>query len=138
MRAATPRPHPAGSPEAWQDAIERAADQGRLAPSVHNTQPWVFALFPDRLEVRADPSRQLTVLDPDGRELVESVGAALFNVRASLAASHVPVTVDRLASVLGPLVNGPRARSMTSKVSTASSGSTGGGPPQRSQGTTSS
>ena len=85
MRAATPHPHPVGSPEAWQDAIELAADRGRLAPSVHNTQPWVFAFFPDRLELRADRSRQLTVLGPDGRELVERVGAALLDVRASLA-----------------------------------------------------
>ena len=102
MRASIPRPHPPGSPEAWREAIELAADQGRLAPSVHNTQPWSFVLRLDRLEVRADPSRQLTVLDPDGRELVESVGAALFNVRASLAASHVPVAVDRLPDPADP------------------------------------
>jgi len=96
LRQPTPRPHPVGSTAAWQDAIEQAADQGRLAPSVHNTQPWVFALFPDRLELRADSSRQLMVLDPDGRELVQSVGAALFNVRASLAGSRIAVAVDRL------------------------------------------
>jgi nitroreductase len=102
VRAATPHAHPAGGPEAWQDAIEVAADHGRLAPSVHNTQPWLFAFFPDRLEVRADPSRQLTVLDPDGRELVESVGAALFNVRASLAAAHLPVSVDRVPDPADP------------------------------------
>jgi len=91
-----------GSPEAWLDAIERAADRGRLAPSVHNTQPWVFAFFPDRLELRADRSRQLTVLDPYGRELVESVGAALFNVRASLAGSRIAVAVDRLPDRADP------------------------------------
>ena len=77
-------------------ALEEAADHGRLAPSVHNSQPWTFALYPDRLELRADRTRRLAVLDPDGRELVQSVGAALFNVRASLAAAHFAVTVDRL------------------------------------------
>jgi nitroreductase len=102
VRAPTPTPPPTGSREAWLDAIERAADRGRLAPSVHNTQPWAFAFFPDRLEVRADRSRQLTVLDPDGRELVESVGAALFNVRASLAASRIAVAVDRLPDPADP------------------------------------
>ncbi|NYJ08774.1 Acg family FMN-binding oxidoreductase [Petropleomorpha daqingensis] len=96
MRAPTPHPHPIGSPEAWREALEVAADHGRLAPSVHNTQPWVFALFPDRLEVRADRSRQLAVLDPEGRELVMSVGAALFGVRASLAASRLAPEVRRL------------------------------------------
>jgi hypothetical protein len=102
VRPPAPRPHPAGSPAAWQAAIEQAADRGRLAPSVHNTQPWVFALFPDRLELRADRSRQLTVLDPDGRELLQSVGAALFNVRASMAGSRVAVAVDRLPDPADP------------------------------------
>ena len=102
MRPPTPPPHPAGSTEAWLAAIEQAADRGRLAPSVHNTQPWVFALFPDRLEVRADRARQLTVLDPEGRELVQSVGAALFNIRASLAGSRIAVAVDRLPDDADP------------------------------------
>ena len=88
---------PAG-PTRWDLAAEDAVDHGRLAPSVHNTQPWTFVLFPDRIELRADRSRQLAVLDPDGRELLQSIGAALFNVRASLAASGLAVTVDRLPS----------------------------------------
>lgn len=86
---------PAG-PDRWQRVMEDAVDDGRLAPSVHNTQPWTFVLFPDRIELRADRSRQLAVLDPDGRELLQSIGAALFNVRASLAASGAAVTVERL------------------------------------------
>ena len=100
----TPDPHPRqqGATESWRAALEVAADRGRLAPSVHNTQPWTFALFPDRLELRADRSRQLTVLDPDGRELVQSVGAALLNVRASLAAARFAVAVERLPSPADP------------------------------------
>jgi nitroreductase len=78
------------------EALEHAADRGRLAPSVHNTQPWTFVLHPDRLELRADRSRQLAVLDPDGRELVQSGGAALLNVRAALAARHLVADVARL------------------------------------------
>jgi hypothetical protein len=93
----SPGTKPAGPP-GWNEAAEDAVDHGRLAPSVHNTQPWTFVLFPDRIELRADRSRQLAVLDPDGRELVQSIGAALFNVRASLAASGFSVTVDRLPS----------------------------------------
>ena len=103
------------APPAWSQALEDAVDHGRLAPSVHNTQPWTFVLFPDRLELRADRSRQLRVLDPTGRELVQSVGAALFNVRASLAASGFAVTVERLPSaddddllaVVRPAAGGP-------------------------------
>ena len=47
------------------------------APSVHNTQPWRFAVTPTGLDLYADRSRQLTVLDPTGRQLMVSCGAAL-------------------------------------------------------------
>src|SRR4051794_41796148 len=90
-------------------ALEHAADRGRQAPSVHNTQPWTFVLFPDRLELRADRSRQLDVLDPQGRELVQSTGAALFSGRASLAASRFAAAGARGADTADPhpLARGP-------------------------------
>jgi nitroreductase len=84
------------------DALIYAADQGRRAPSVHNTQPWTFVLVDDRLEVRADRSRRLVVLDPDGRELTMSVGAALFQVRVAVAARHLVADVDRLPDPADP------------------------------------
>jgi nitroreductase len=57
-----------------------------LAPSRHNTQPWLFEIEGDELRVHADPRRSLPVADPDGRELVMSCGAAIVNLR--LAAAH--------------------------------------------------
>lgn len=48
-----------------------------LAPSVRNTQPWLFVLRDDAVEVRADRSRALPVADPMQRELIVSCGAAL-------------------------------------------------------------
>jgi hypothetical protein len=48
-----------------------------LAPSVHNTQPWRFVTSSDAVEVWADRTRQLTFLDPTGRELLVSCGAAV-------------------------------------------------------------
>ncbi|GGI94648.1 Acg family FMN-binding oxidoreductase [Streptomyces brasiliensis] len=56
------------------------------APSVYNTQPWLFvAEDHDRgVELHADPSRRLPLTDPDGREMVISCGAALFNVRLAM------------------------------------------------------
>ncbi len=57
------------------------------APSVHNSQPWLFRLHPDRVELYADPSRQLRRADRSGRELLISCGAALFNFR--VAAEHL-------------------------------------------------
>jgi nitroreductase len=88
---------PAGSfPAARADALEAAADAARLAPSVHNTQPWLLGVLPDRLELRADRDRQLAALDPSGRALVLSGGAALLNARVTLAARGFAVQVDRL------------------------------------------
>jgi nitroreductase len=98
MDHATPAPHPHPHPhraEARTAALEAAVDRAVLAPSVHNTQPWTFVLGPDRVEVRADRSRQLTVIDPLGRELVQSVGAAVFNLRVALSARGWAVAVDR-------------------------------------------
>jgi nitroreductase len=56
------------------------------APSVHNTQPWLFRIDHDRVHLLADPSRQLTAQDPEGRALLMSCGAALLNLR--LATEH--------------------------------------------------
>jgi hypothetical protein len=57
-----------------------------LAPSGHNTQPWAFRLTPDGVEVFADYSKRLLVIDPQDRELLMSVGAAITNFR--VAAAH--------------------------------------------------
>jgi hypothetical protein len=75
-------------------ALRRAALQATLAPSVHNTQPWRFVLTEDALEIYADPDRQLRVLDPTGRQMLISCGCAVFNARASLAASGYRGTAE--------------------------------------------
>lgn len=75
--------------------LRRAAVRATLAPSVHNTQPWRFHVRPHSLEVYADFTRQLNVLDPTGRQLIISCGCALFNARTTLAAEDVHVSVDR-------------------------------------------
>lgn len=46
------------------------------APSVHNTQPWRFDVGDDGIAIVADRSRQLRFLDPNGRQLHISCGAA--------------------------------------------------------------
>lgn len=55
-----------------------------LAPSSHNTQPWHFRVGPSSVEVLADRSRDLKVVDPDGRELTISCGAALFHLQLAM------------------------------------------------------
>jgi nitroreductase len=54
------------------------------APSVHNTQPWKFRVAGDVIELHADHDRLLTQIDPLGRELMISCGAALFGLRLGL------------------------------------------------------
>jgi hypothetical protein len=57
-----------------------------LAPSGHNTQPWLFRVREGHIDLRADRSRALPVVDPDDRELVISCGAALQTFQ--IAARH--------------------------------------------------
>jgi nitroreductase len=51
------------------------------ASSVHNTQPWRFAVSGEEISLRTDPDRRLRVSDPRGRSQHVSCGAALFNLR---------------------------------------------------------
>jgi hypothetical protein len=68
------------------------------APSVHNTQPWLWRAAPAGLDLFADWSRHLQVADPDGRDLLLSCGAALHHLRVAAAGlgwdTHVRHTPD--------------------------------------------
>jgi len=83
-------------------ALRRAAVRATLAPSVHNTQPWRLVLNATSLELLCEPTRQLQVLDPNGRQMRISCGGALFNARVALAAAGYPVTVERLPDPTRP------------------------------------
>jgi len=65
------------------DQLEFLLGYAILAPSTHNTQPWQFRINAMDVELFADWSRRLGVVDPQGRELVMSCGAALFNLRVA-------------------------------------------------------
>ena len=62
-----------------------------LAPSLHNTQPWRFETTDSTLRVYADHERAAPAIDPEGRWLVMSCGAAAYNaaVAARAAGSSV-------------------------------------------------
>jgi nitroreductase len=72
------------------------------APSVHNTQPWLFRLRGDGIDVLVDRDRQLRTLDPVGREMFLSVGAALFNLRVALRAHGFEPFVEHGGSATDP------------------------------------
>ncbi|MGI5129970.1 Acg family FMN-binding oxidoreductase [Pseudonocardia sp. CA-107938] len=66
-----------------EDVVGLLTAAGR-APSLHNSQPWLFRVAPDVIEVWADPTRRLPAADPHGREQRLACGAALFNLRLAL------------------------------------------------------
>jgi nitroreductase len=55
-----------------------------LAPSEYNTQPWLFSLQSESVDLYTDYTRRLPVVDPEDRELLISCGAACFNLRLAL------------------------------------------------------
>ncbi|MEO8955233.1 MAG: nitroreductase [Ktedonobacteraceae bacterium] len=55
-----------------------------LAPSKHNTQPWLFHVEQNSVELYADRTRVLSLVDANGRELIMSCGAALANLLVAL------------------------------------------------------
>lgn len=55
-----------------------------LAPSGHNSQPWRFRIEGGTVLLYADPGRALPVVDPAGRELTISCGAALEHLLIAL------------------------------------------------------
>ncbi len=73
-----------------------------LAPSVHDTQPWRFVQRSDGLELHADTTQRLAVLDPDGRQLHLSCGAALLHSRLAARALGLDVEVQLLPDVEVP------------------------------------
>ncbi|GIQ70818.1 twin-arginine translocation signal domain-containing protein [Xylanibacillus composti] len=55
-----------------------------LAANAHNTQPWLFRVQSDQIELFADISRNIGAMDPYYREMYISLGCAIENL--SLAA----------------------------------------------------
>ncbi|MFP3987405.1 hypothetical protein U9R90_07835 [Streptomyces sp. E11-3] len=70
----TPRDHAA-------NYLVRAAV---TAPSLHNSQPWLFTCRGGDILLYADVTRRLLTTDPSGREMALSCGAALFNLRIAM------------------------------------------------------
>lgn len=84
-------------PFATHVGVRRLVTAAVAAPSVHNTQPWLFRLDRDAsvLELHADPDRALPVMDPGGRALHISCGAALLNLRLAIRSTGHRPLVER-------------------------------------------
>lgn len=110
MPTLTPPIHQADFPRngTSQDQLHFLVGYAILAPSSHNTQPWLFEIEGNEVLLRADSARAMTALDPDGRELMMSCGAALqhlilaihaFGYAAIVQVLHDPTQPDLLARV---------------------------------------
>lgn len=93
MHAAGRRPHAAAL---RADEAARIVAIAIRAPSLHNSQPWMFVLRGGALELRADSSRHLPGTDPDTRQMLLSCGAALFGARLGVRALGYLPHVDLL------------------------------------------
>ena len=76
--------------------VLRLVELASQAPSVHNTQPWIWRASGDQVRLYPDYSRQLPAEDPAGRNLVISCGAALDHFRYAAHALGWDTTTIRL------------------------------------------
>jgi hypothetical protein len=67
---------------AWRDKTgpEALVAAAILAANAHNSQPWLFHLLADRVDLRADLTRSTGANDALNRELYVSLGCALENM----------------------------------------------------------
>lgn len=72
------------------------------APSSHNSQPWLFHVGGGALDLIADRTRALAVVDPHDRELTISCGAALDHLVVAAAAFAHPAKVAILPEPSDP------------------------------------
>lgn len=80
--------------KAYDEAdLRRAAAAGIRAPSLLNSQPWLFRLRDGAIEILADPERRLAVADRAGWAARLACGAATFNARLALAVTGKPAEV---------------------------------------------
>src|SRR4051794_11278959 len=85
-----------------QRDVRWVVEQSCRAPSIHNTQPWRFHYASGTFELRADTQRGLSGTDPDGRELVISCGAALYNLRLAVRKLGYTAAVSLLPDAHDP------------------------------------
>ena len=75
-------------------ALTRLAAYATLAPSPHNTQPWLLRVASGTLTISADASRALPAADPRRRALAISLGCAATSVLVTAAASGLSMTLE--------------------------------------------
>jgi hypothetical protein len=84
------------------ERLVRMVELACRAPSVHNTQPWLWRIADETtVELYADRTRQLPIADPEGRNLAISCGAALQHAQEVAKALGMTTKVDLTVSAPG-------------------------------------
>ena len=79
-----------------------------LAANPHDTQPWLFRVADDAIEVYADASRNLGAMDPYLREMHLGLGCAVKNMTLSGPPNGYAVRVEAVPGALTDLVQRDR------------------------------
>ncbi len=79
-----------------------------LAANPHNTQPWLFKIANERIEIYADTVRNLGTFDPYLREMHIGLGCALENMVLAAAAHGYAPKVTLVDGTLEPISAAPR------------------------------
>ena len=84
--------------------VEAAVSAAIAAPSVLNCQPWRFRAHDGLIDLLAAPDYAPAALDPNGREVFMSLGAALLNLRFAIEAQGCKTSVQLMPSPLNPTI----------------------------------
>ena len=83
----------------WRDGTtspERIVRAGILAANPHNSQPWHFRINEQAVDLYADYSRQIGVIDPLRREMHIGLGCAVENMILATQTEGFDVQVSLL------------------------------------------
>lgn len=84
------------------DTIRAALTLAVRAPSVHNTQPWLWEIGDTTVQLYADHRRALPHADADHRDLLVSCGAALHHLTVAMRVFGWQSVIHRLPNPAEP------------------------------------